>query len=229
MEAMGVQNAVIAVTNAGHGFGLAVARAFGHAGANVIVIDQNGEDAAGVASEIEAAGGRAIPIKADLTVQLEVSVMFEKCRQIFGTLSGLVHVADKTSQTAFTKMQESEWTDLLDNDARSSYLVLRALGRTARNAWATLILPPDDHAEPQVRAVRGYLTEFVLGLAARGVRVNAIVPNRSAGSLELDAALADAAVTLALPGSTGISGAVVRVKLPPLPDPRASLPRDVIE
>ena len=187
MEATGVRNAVIAVTNAGHGFGLAVARAFGHAGANVIVIDQDGEDAAAVASEIEATGGRAIPIKADPMVQLEVSAMFEKSLQIFGVIEGLVHVADKTSQTAFPKMQESEWADLLDADARSSYLVLRALGRVARNAWATLVLPPDDHAEPQVCAVRGYLTEFVLGLAARGVRVNAIVPSRSAGSLELDA------------------------------------------
>jgi NAD(P)-dependent dehydrogenase (short-subunit alcohol dehydrogenase family) len=229
MDSFPLQNAVLAVTNAGHGYGHAIARALGRMGANVIVVDPEGAAAATVASEIEAAGGRAIPIKADTSVQLEVSNTIEKIRTIFGSLAGVVHVADGASQTAFSRLIEAEWADLMDTHARSSYLLLRALQRHAGGAWATLVLPPGDHIQPQTRALRGYLTELTLGLSLEGVRVNALVPSRVAGNLELDAPLAEATVSLALPSSRGITGAVVRVALPPLPDPRANLPREVFE
>jgi NAD(P)-dependent dehydrogenase (short-subunit alcohol dehydrogenase family) len=229
MDSLPLQNAVLAVTNAGHGYGHAIARALGKVGANVIVVDPEAAAAATVASEIEAAGGRAIPIKADTSVQLEVSNTIEKIRTIFGSLAGVVHVADGASQTAFSKLIEAEWTDLMDTHARSSYLLLRALQRHSRGAWATLVLPPGDHIQPQTRALRGYLTELTLGLSLEGVRVNALVPSRIAGNLELDAPLAESAVSLALPSSRGITGAVVCVALPALPDPRANLPREVFE
>ncbi len=229
MESLPLQNAVLAVTNAGHGYGHAIARALGKVGANVIVVDPEAAAAAVVASEIEAAGGRAIPIKADTSVQLEVSNTIEKIRTIFGALAGVVHVTDGASQTAFPKLIEAEWSELMDDHARSSYLLLRALQRRSASTWATLVLPPDDHTQPQMRAIRGYLTELTLGLSHDGVRVNALVPSRIAGNLELDAPLAEAAVSLALPSSRGITGAVVRVRLPALPDPRASLPREVFE
>lgn len=212
------------MTGAGRGFGHAIARAFGLAGATVVVVDADASAAAVVASELESFGAPAIPIKADFAVQVEVATTFEKMLEIFGRLAGVVHLADGVSYTKFRRLHQGEWSDLLDSNARSSYLLLQALGRQASGAWATLVLPPSDGTEPQTRALRCALCGLVEGVADAGMRANALVPSRTPGGIEADALLARAAVALALPESRGLSGASLSIALPALPDPREALP-----
>jgi NAD(P)-dependent dehydrogenase (short-subunit alcohol dehydrogenase family) len=229
MDAKPLQNAVIAVTGAGRGYGHAIGRAVGAAGASVIVVDADAEAAAAVASELEALGAQAIPIKGNFSVQLEVASTFEKMLEIFGALTGVVHLADGVSHTKFRRLHEAEWSDLLDHHARSSYLLLQSLGLKAKGAWATLVLPPADGLEPQVRALRGLLCGLVEGLSESGVRANGLIPSRPSGGLEADALLAQAALALALPHTRGLSGASLHVALPALPDPLAGLPPEAFE
>ncbi len=210
-----LENAVIAVTNAGHGYGHAIARALGKAGASVIVIDQNAEAASMVASELDAMGVQAIPIKADCSVQLEVGNSFDKILGIYGNLDGLVHVADAVSHTHFRRMAEAEWMDLFDH-ARATFLLLNHLTRRCKNSWATVVLPPADGLEPQTQSLRSSLTGLVFGLSEVGVRVNAVLPSRASGGMVADKPLAEAVLSFALPSSQGLSGATVKVVMPAL-------------
>ena len=224
-----LENAVIAVTGTGRGFGHSIARALGLAGATVMAIDSDPEAASGTAAELERLGIQSIPIKGDCSVQLEVSNVFNKILEIYGSITGLVHVADGVSATPFKRLMESEFSEMLSSNALSSYLMMQALQKRAPNAWGTLILPPENGNQPQTRALRSYLSGLVGGLSEMGLRCNALVPSRSAGGLEYDARLGESALTLALPAARGITGQTIGVTLSPLPDIKKSIPREFLE
>jgi 3-oxoacyl-[acyl-carrier protein] reductase len=156
-----LSDSVIAVSGAGRGFGHSIAKALGLAGAVVIAIDADPEAAALTASELERLDIEAIPVKGDGAVQLEVKRIFDKVLEIYGSVSGLIHVADAASITPFKKLLEAEFNEMLESQARSSYLMLQALMKRAPNAWATLVLPPLDNNEPHTRALRSYLSGLV--------------------------------------------------------------------
>ncbi|HEX2865222.1 MAG TPA: SDR family NAD(P)-dependent oxidoreductase [Deinococcales bacterium] len=228
MDPRPLQNAVIAVTNAGRGFGHAAARALGRAGATVIVVDADAEAAAAVASELEAIEAVAVPIKGDFTIQAEVSLTFDKITEIFGNLAGLVQVADGVSSTPFRRLHSGEWNDYLDTNVRSTFLLLQALRKNFKEAWATVVLPPLDSTEPQTRAARNALCGLIDGLAEEGQRVNAVQPTRSSAGLDLDQALGLAVLGLAIPATGAVTGSTMRVALPPVPDPLEGLPPEAL-
>ncbi len=219
-------NTVIAVTSAGRGFGHSIAKALALSGATVICIDANSEAASLTAAELERGGAESIPIKGDCSVQLEVSQTFSKMLEIYGSISGLVHMSDEASSTPFKKLLESEFSEMFETSARSSYLMLQMLQKRCPNAWATLVLPPEASSEPQTRALRAYLSGLVGGLSDTGMRVNALVPSRAASSLEFDARLGESAVSLSLDSSRGITGQTIGVTLSPVKDVRSSIPRE---
>ncbi len=220
---------VIAVSGAGRGFGHSIAKALGLAGATVVAIDPNPEAAAQTAAELERLGISAIPVKGDTAVQLEVKKVFDKILEIYGSISGLVHIADGVSITPFKKLTEAEFNEMLETQARSSFLVLQALMRRAPDAWATLVLPPSDNNEPHTRGLRAYLSGIVGGLSDKGVRVNALVPSRIAGGIDFDARLGESALSLALSASRGITGQTIGVKLSVLPERKKLIPREFLE
>jgi 3-oxoacyl-[acyl-carrier protein] reductase len=222
-------DSVIAVSGAGRGFGHSIARALGLAGAVVIAIDADPEAASLTAAELERLGIEAIPVKGDGAVQLEVKRIFDKILEIYGSVTGLIHVADTASVTPFKKLLEAEFNEMLEGQARSSYLMLQALMKRAPNAWATLVLPPSDNNEPHTRALRSYLSGLVGGLADMGVRANALIPSRGAGGLEFDARLGESALSLALPAARGITGQTISVTLSPLPERKKFIPKEFLE
>jgi 3-oxoacyl-[acyl-carrier protein] reductase len=221
-------NTVIAVTSAGRGFGHSIAKALSIAGATVICVDANPEAASLTAAELERGGAQSIPIKGDSSVQLEVAQTFNKMLEIYGSINGLVHIADESSNTPFKKLLEGEFTEMLETTARSSYLMLQTLLKRCPNAWATLVLPPQANNEPQTRALRSYLSGLVGGLSETGMRVNALVPSRAAGGLEFDSRLGESAVSLALTASRGITGQTIGVTLSAVKDVRSNIPREFL-
>jgi 3-oxoacyl-[acyl-carrier protein] reductase len=223
-----LENTVIAVTSAGRGFGHSIAKALSLAGATVICVDANPEAASLTAAELERLGAQSIPIKGDCSVQLEVSNTFHKMLEIYGSINGLIHIADQASSTPFKKLLESEFSEMLETTARSSYLMLQMLQKRCPNAWATLVLPPQQTNEPQTRALRAYLSGLVGGLSETGMRVNGLVPSRAAGGLEFDARLGESAVSLALTASRGITGQTIGVTLSEVRDVRSSIPREFL-
>jgi 3-oxoacyl-[acyl-carrier protein] reductase len=229
ISAKPLADTVIAVSGAGRGFGHSIARALGLAGATVVVIDPNPEAASQTAAELERLGIETIPVKGDTSVQLEVKKVFDKILEIYGSISGLVHVADGVSVTPFKKLTESEFNEMFEVQARSSYLVMQALMRRAPNAWATLVLPPSDNNEPHTRGLRSYLSGIVGGLSDMGVRTNALIPSRISGGVDFDARLGESALSLALPAARGITGQTIGVKLAPLPERKKLIPREFLE
>jgi NAD(P)-dependent dehydrogenase (short-subunit alcohol dehydrogenase family) len=81
------------VTGAGQGIGRALAVALAEAGANVAVVDRNGETAKSTAQEIGALGVESLAIETDVTQTDEVNKMVDQVTSKWGPLNIAVNNA----------------------------------------------------------------------------------------------------------------------------------------
>jgi glucose 1-dehydrogenase len=117
---------VALVTGANSGIGKAVAIGLGRAGADVVVnyvADDRAADA--VVAEIEAAGGRAIAIKADVASEAEVQAMFRQVIDRFGTLHILVNNAGLQRDARFDEMTLEQWNVVIGVNLTGQFLCAR--------------------------------------------------------------------------------------------------------
>jgi NAD(P)-dependent dehydrogenase (short-subunit alcohol dehydrogenase family) len=81
------------VTGAGRGLGRAIALRLAEDGARVAVVAVHAESAAGAAAEIERAGGRALALSADVSVEGDVDRAVSETVSAFGRLDVMVNNA----------------------------------------------------------------------------------------------------------------------------------------
>jgi NAD(P)-dependent dehydrogenase (short-subunit alcohol dehydrogenase family) len=87
-------NKVVLVTGGGRGIGAATARLAAARGYAVCVnYRSNHEAASKVVADIEAAGGQAVAIAADMAVEADIVRLFRECDRSLGPLSALVNSA----------------------------------------------------------------------------------------------------------------------------------------
>lgn len=85
---------VLLITGASRGIGAATARLAARRGFSVCVnYRRRVEEAKQVVAEVEAGGGRAIAVQADVSVESDVVRLFETCDRELGSLSALVNNA----------------------------------------------------------------------------------------------------------------------------------------
>ncbi len=228
---------VVLVTNVGQGFGRAIALAYGQAGFDVVCADKDVDLASKTAAEIEELGGQAIPIQADMTTQMDVHAAFNKVFEIFGDLSGVVHVASLESHTGFRDLSEGEFGELFVENVRSTFLTLKMAERLLEHAWLVIVSPPKSATEPHMLSIRGAMTRMAAAFEKRNdtLQVNVVIPSRAASDPKHDAALVAAVRFLGSSRTQGLSGHRLYVELPPpprfleamLPEVRAALDSSV--
>ena len=117
---------VALVTGANSGIGKAVAIGLGKAGADVIVnYVADATSAEAVAEEIEAAGNRAIAVKADVSKEAEVQAMFRQAIKRFGTLHILVNNAGLQRDSTFAEMTLEQWNFVIGVNLTGQFLCAR--------------------------------------------------------------------------------------------------------
>lgn len=213
---------VIAVTSADQGYGRTISAALARAGASVVLIGNNSETLAAAASQLEHAGGHAIPMKADVGVPLDWISAYTRIMEIFGVLHGTVHLADKRAHTEFTSLTENEWMDLFNCNVKSSVAIAQVIRRRQPGSWLTIVGPHLDERGLQVHPQRGALRGLVEQAHTEDLRLNLLLPGRvSSGDDTLDRPLSAAVLALATPGMTHLRGNVMDVPMPPIPKIRA--------
>lgn len=116
---------VALVTGATQGIGRAIALALAAAGAQVWINHlQQDAAAAALVAEIEAAGGRAVAVAADVAVPAQVAAMFARILAA-GSLDILVNNAGIILEKAFVDTDEDDWARVLGVDLGGVYRCCR--------------------------------------------------------------------------------------------------------
>lgn len=180
----------VLVTGGGSGIGKAAALAYAKEGAAVaLTYITSAEEAAGVVRDIQAAGGRALAIKADLTQENEVEKVFEQTERELGEIEAVfANAGGIIGRTPTTDMTFDFWREVIDVNLTSTFLTARAAFRRMaprrRGAIVTMAsLAAFNGAGPGAAAyaaAKGAIVAYTRALAKEGgplgIRVNGVAP-----------------------------------------------------
>ena len=185
---MRLENKVAIVTGAASGFGEGIARRFAAEGAKVVLADLNDQAGRQIAADIEAAGGTAAYVHADVTVRAEVKAMVETATATYGRLDILVNNAGTSHLRApMTEVSEADFDRTFAVNVKAIYLAAIEVVPLFRGQGAGCIVNISSTAGLSPRAgltwyngskgaVNTITKSMAVELAPDKIRVNAICP-----------------------------------------------------
>jgi 3-oxoacyl-[acyl-carrier protein] reductase len=121
-----LQDKVAIITGSGRGIGAAAARLLAQHGAKVVVSDIDAQPAAETVAAIQAAGGAALAIPADVTDAGGVEGLIGQTVSAFGTIDILVNNAGYTWDGMLHKMSDPQWEAMLAIHLTAPFKIIRA-------------------------------------------------------------------------------------------------------
>lgn len=179
---------VALVTGASRGIGRATATALAGCGAAVIVNYRGqAEAAAEVVAQIEAAGGRATAVQADVSAAADVERLVKATTETYGSLDILVNNAGIARDNLLLRMKDDEWDSVIDTNLRGTYLLTKAVLRPMMRArWGRIITITSvvglmgNAGQANYAAAKAGLIGFTKSvareMASRGITANSVAP-----------------------------------------------------
>jgi 3-oxoacyl-[acyl-carrier protein] reductase len=177
---------VALVTGSSRGIGAATAKRLARDGYAVTVnCEKNRDLAAAVVREIEAGGGRAIWVQADVSDPNAVRRLFEANERAFGGVDVVVSNAGIMRLAPFRDMTDADFSRMVDVNQKGSFYVLREAARRVRDGGRiiafsssiTLLRSPTYGPYAATKAAQELFANVLAKeLEGRRISVNAIAP-----------------------------------------------------
>jgi 3-oxoacyl-[acyl-carrier protein] reductase len=184
----GMKDKTALITGASRGIGRGCAVALGKICGSVAVNYLNREkDAEETCLIIEANGGKAFPIRADVSRAKKVEAMIAEISSRSGDVSILVNNAGLLTSRSLEEITEADWDETLTVNLKSVFLVTQAVLPAMRKAgWGRIINissiaayaggSAGPHYAASKAGVNGMTKAYAKALAGEGITVNDISP-----------------------------------------------------
>ncbi len=183
-----LQGKVALVTGAGKNIGRGIALHLARDGASVIVngrIDRGAVDA--VVAEINAMGGQARGIMADVTDAGAVKRMAEEAVAAFGGIDIAVSNPGVRRQTPFLQISAAEWREIMAVALDGAFHLAQAVvpSMIARGGGSFIAMsgvsnhvgtPNRAHVSASKAGLEGLIRALAIELAPQGIRCNCVAP-----------------------------------------------------
>ncbi len=131
---------VAVVTGGARGIGAAVAHRLAEDGMAVAVLDLDQKACGPVVEQIEAAGGRALAIGANVADEAQVGAAVDRIAEGLGAPTVLVNNAGIIRDNMLHKMSVDDWDAVMNVHLRGAFLMSRALQPYMREAeWGRIV------------------------------------------------------------------------------------------
>lgn len=124
---MKLNGQVSIVTGAGRGIGKAIALSFAREGSHVAVVARTDSEIASVAEEINKFGVKALPIRTDVTDEVQVRSMVDRVIEEFGRIDILVNNAGYAKHAYVQDITNELWDTTMNVNLRGVMLCTRAV------------------------------------------------------------------------------------------------------
>ena len=179
---------VAIVTGAGRNIGRAIARHLAAAGAAVVVnVRTNKAEADAVVKEIEAGGGKAIAVVADVADPVAVEAIAQAALKAFGRIDILVNNASLRREKPIDQMSYTDWREVMGATLDSAFHGVRACLPALKMAGGGTIINVGGlsahigsknrtHVMTAKAALVGFSRALAHDLAADKITANCVVP-----------------------------------------------------
>lgn len=184
---------VAVVTGASRGIGRATVRRLATDGFAVVVgYAGNRELAEAAVKDAVAAGGTAIPVRADVAEEEQVAALFDTAETEFGGVDAVVHAAGRLALSPVAELDLAELDALHRTNVRGTFVVAREAARRVRGGGAVvtfstsvvgMALPGYGAYSASKGAVEALTMILARELRGRDVTVNAVAPGPTATDL----------------------------------------------
>ncbi len=180
------------ITGAGSGIGRGIALRLASEGASVAVLDIDAGAAAAVVQDIEAAGGKAVALTADVRDRSAIRAAVATAAATFGGLDYLVNNAGLVTMSSFEDTTDEQWDLVMDVNCKGMFIVTQEVLPYLRESPAEAAVVNISTVEAEVvvssggscqvhyNASKGGVKMLTKALAAElsryDIRVNAVAP-----------------------------------------------------
>ncbi len=184
---LGLKGKVAIVTGGAKGIGGNIVEGFVREGAHVVIADILYENARELAEKLTKGKARAIAVKTDVTKKAAVDNLISTAMKEFGKIDILVNAAAITQDKWMVEIEEADWDRILEVNAKSVYLTIKAVMPHMMAAkYGKIVnissrsgkegMPGLSHYAASKFAVTGFTQAVAKELAQHDINVNAVCP-----------------------------------------------------
>jgi NAD(P)-dependent dehydrogenase (short-subunit alcohol dehydrogenase family) len=185
---------IAVITGASTGIGKGIAAAYAAEGAKVVLAARSREKLEAVAGEIRSAGGTALVVPTNVTLEEDVIDLFRRTLKVFGRVDILVNCAGITNRSPTDELSLEAWKNVLDVNLNGAFLCSREALRIMKRQRSGRIINigsisakmPRPHTAPYTTskfALEGLTRSLALDGRDYGIAVSILHPGNTATPL----------------------------------------------